>query len=115
MSRYIEYDKLSGRILSEITSDVLPEASEGCGLLEVTGDSELDTTIYGVRGGQLVRLYETAEERTERERLRKERANEVRQRLRSMIYELGIAILEDDAVAVAELRKEYKELKGYMR
>ena len=115
MSRYLEYEITSGRILSEVTSDTAPEVVDGIGFLEVSGDGDIDTSIYGVRCGQLVRLYETAEERAERERLRKERAEQVRLRLKRMIYELGIALLEDDASAITELRKEYKELKVYMR
>ncbi len=115
MARYLEYEITSGRILSEVTSETRPEVTEGLGLLEISGDAEIDTSIYGVRGGQLVRLYETPEERAERERLRKERAEQVRLRLKRMIYELGIALLEDDETAITELRKEYRELKVYMR
>ena len=115
MSRYLEYEILSGRILSEVTSDTLPEAADGIGFLEVSGDGDIDTSIYGIRGGQLVRLYETAEERAERERLRREKADQIRQRLKGMVYEVCIAILEDDDSAIAELRREYKELKVYMR
>ena len=115
MSRYLEYEISSGRILSEVTCEGQPEASEGLGLLEVSGDAEVDTSIYGIRGGQLVRLYETAEERAERERLRREKAEQIRHRLKSMMYEFFIAMMEADEGAISDLRKEYRELKVYMR
>lgn len=115
MARYLEYEIESGRILSELTCEELPEVSEGIGLLEVSGDVELDPSSYGVRGVPLVRLYETAEERAEREWLRKEHTEEVRERVKGMMYEVMLAILEENDRALSDLRKEYRELKVYMR
>lgn len=112
--KYLEYDVSSGQILSELVSDVEPEVGSGCGLLEIDEAMKLDTTGYAVRGGVLVKEYETNEERAERLRLRQEQAEHMRQRLKGMMYELCIAILESDEVAVQELRKEYRMLKAQM-
>lgn len=115
MSRYLEYEIASGRILSEVTSETDPEAVEGIGFLEVSGDTDINTSLYVVKCGQLVSLSEEAERRAERERLKHEKADQIRQRLRSMVYEVNIAILEEDDAALSELRREYRELKVYLR
>ena len=114
MSKYLEYEITSGKIISEINSDELPESSEGYGMLEIADDLKLDTTGYAVRNGALVKDFETNEERLERERLRREQADQMRQRLKAMIYECVIAILENDDDAIEELRAEYRQLKVYL-
>ena len=113
MARYLEYDKTSGRILSEITSDTKPETSENCGLLEISGNDEINTTLYAVRSGQLVKLYESETERQERERIRREQMESIRQRVKGMTYELCLAILDANDDAVKDLQNEYRSLKAY--
>ena len=114
MARYLEYEINSGRIISEIISAAEPTPAEGYGLLEIPDGAELDTTIYAVRNGVLVKQYETNEERIERERLRLEEKARVRERIKSMVYEVIIALLENDDAALEELREEYRTLKAYM-
>ena len=114
MSKYLEYEKISGKIISEINSDEAPEPAEGYGLLEVDENFKLDTTGYLVRGGSLVKNFETNEERQERERLRKEFATQMHKRLKAMVYETVIAILENDEEAIDELRAEYRQMKVYL-
>ena len=114
MSKYLEYELTNGKIVSEIISDEAPEALEGYGVLEIDENLKIDTTGYAVRDGTLVKDFETNEERQERERLQKEFAEKMRQRLKSMIYETVISILENDEEAIEELRAEYKQIKVYL-
>ena len=114
MARYLEYEKASGRIISEIISTYEPIVADGVGLLEIASDVELDTNLYSVKNGVLVKQYETNEERTERERLKREHQEKVRKRVQSMVLEVPIAILEGDDEAIEELRKEYRKLKALM-
>ncbi len=114
MARYLEYDKTNGRIISEIFSPQEPTPSAGIGLLEIDTDAELDTNLYAVKNGVLVKQYETNEERIERIRLRQEQRESVRKRIRSMVNEVIITILENDTKALEKLREEYRTLKAYM-
>ena len=114
MAKYLEYEAASGHIVSEIISSSEPTAADGYGLLEIPEDAEIDTTLYIVKNGTLVKQFETNEERIERERLKREQQERVRERLHSMMYEVCISLLEDDDTALKELRNEYKELKAYM-
>ena len=114
MAKYLEYEAASGHIVSEIISSSEPTAADGYGLLEIPEDAEIDTTLYIVKNGTLVKQFETNEERIERERLKQKQQERVRERLQSMMYEVCISLLEDDDTALKELRNEYKELKAYM-
>ena len=114
MARYLEYEKTTGRIISEIISPSEPAVGDTYGLLEIPSDVELDTTIYAVKNGVLVKNFETNEERIEREHIKREQKEKVRKRIKSMMYEVCIALLEDDNNALDELRKEYRELKAYL-
>lgn len=114
MAKYLEYEKASGHIVSEIISVKQPEVSNGYGLLEIDDNTEIDTRLYAIKNGVLVKNYETNEERLERERLKKEHTESVRKRVKSMMYEVCISILENDDDALDELRREYKELKAYL-
>ena len=114
MARFLEYDKTNGRIISEIFCAEVPEPSAGIGLLEIDTDAELDTNLYAVKNGVLVKQYETNEERIERIRLRQEQREKVRKRIKSMVHEVIITILENDADALEALREEYRTLKAYM-
>ena len=111
MARYLEYDNNTGRIVCEIVSAIKPEAS---GNFELADGQEIDTSLYAVRDNKLVKLYETNEERLERERLRKENVERVRQRVKTMMYEVIMAILDDNEDALNSLKTEYKELKVYL-
>ena len=112
--RYLEYETATGRIISEITCKDKPTPAEGFSLLEIPGDAEIDTNIYAVKNGVLVKCYETNEERIERERLKREQQAKVRMRMKAMMYEVCIALLEDDNSAIEQLRQEYRELKAYL-
>ena len=114
MAKYLEYDLASGQIVSEMTSSIPPTPATGYGLLEIPESAVLDTTLYIVKNGVLVKQYETNEERIERERLKREQREKVRARIRSMAHEVCICILENDEAALKELREEYRSLKAYM-
>jgi len=114
MARYLEYDKTTGRIISEIISSSRPEMSGNYDILEVDSNLEVNTALYAVRDGQLVKMYETNEERLERERVKKEHGEQIRLRVKAMMYEVILAILEDNEKALSDLKAEYKSLKVFL-
>ena len=114
MARYLEYEKSTGRIVSEILSATEPKVSQNFGLFELNADAELDTRLYAIKNGVLVKNYETNEERIERLKVKQQQREKVRKRILSMVNEVIITILENDTDALEELRKEYKELKARM-
>lgn len=114
MARYLEYDITTGRIISEVIADSRPEMSGSCELLEIPDNLEINTMLYAVRDGQLVKIYETNEERLERERFKREQSEQIRQRMKAIREEFITAQLEDDYEAVENLKAEYKSLRGYL-
>ena len=114
MAHYLEYEKSTGRIISEIVSATPPEMTEPYGLFEIGDDVEINTALYAIRNGSLVKLYETNEERLQREQLRRENQERVRERIKSMMFEVCIALLDDNEKALKNLKAEYKEIKGYL-
>ena len=114
MSRYIEYDPVSGHIISEIKSDKPPEVSDGVSIMEIEDGAELEISRYVVKDGKLKKIYETNAEKAEQERIKQEYAESARQRVRSMINEICLALLEDDEEEIKRLRKEYRSLKVYL-
>ena len=114
MARYIEYDTVSGHIISEIKADKPPEVSLGVSLLDIEDEAEIEIGRYIVRDGKLQKIYETNEEKDEQSRIKKEYAESVRARVRNMTSELCIALLEDDNEEIGRLRREYKNLRAYL-
>ena len=114
MARYIEYDTASGHIISLITSTKEPEVSDGVSLLELDGDAEIEISRYIVKDGQLVKIHETNTEKDEQERIRQEYSASVRLRVKSIINEFCLALLEEDDEEITRLRKEYKHLRAYL-
>ena len=114
MGRYIEYETDTGRIISELTSDTQPTSQENISYLEIPDEQLIDLTGYKVKNGSLVKDYETNEERLERERVKREQAEKVRLRIRSMAYELCFAILDDNEETIQNLKAEFKRLKVYL-
>ena len=114
MTKYIEYDTASGHIISELKSDNLPAVSDGVSLLELDSNAEIEIGRYIVKDGELRKIYQTNEEKDEQERIKREYAEQVRARVKDMINELGIAILEDDNEEIERLRREYKNLRAYL-
>ena len=114
MARYIEYDTASGHIISEIKADNPPEVPLGISLLDLEDDTDIEIGRYIVKDGKLKKIYETNAEKSEQERIKKEYAEAVRARVRSMINELCIALLEDDSEEIGRLRREYKNLRAYL-
>ena len=112
MARYLEYDKATGRIVSEIISPSEPTVASGFGVFKLSSDVEIDTNLYAVKNGALIKQYETNEERIERLKVRAEQRKKVRDRVKSMLHEVIITILENDPDALEELRKEYRELRS---
>ena len=114
MHKYLEYDINSGQIVCILSADNPPQPANGFALLNIDDNCNIDTSSYAVRNGQLVKLFETNAERAEREKLRKEYSEQTRARLKSMIYECVVAILDDNIDALNELKNEYKQLKVYL-
>ena len=114
MARYLEYDKSTGHIISEIISGTRPKISGNYDILEIPDELEVNTALYAIRDNQLVKLYETNEERLERERVRQEYGEQIRSRVKTMKSEAVIAILDDNEGALNELKKEYRGLKVYL-
>ena len=92
MARYLEYEKSTGRIVSEILSANEPTVAAGFGLFELNTDAELDTNLYAIKNGVLVKQYETNEERIERLKVKAEQREKVRKRILSMVNEVIITI-----------------------
>ena len=112
--KYLEYVKTSGVIVSEITSETVPKTSDKFAYLPVASDTDIDTSLYAVRNGQLVKLYETKEERLQREKVRREHGEEIRKRMKAITNDATIAMLEDDEDTLNKLKAEYKNLKAYL-
>lgn len=112
--RYLEYVLETGKILSELSSTQEITPSEGCGLLEIEGDLVIDTNNYIVRNGVLAKSFESNEERLARMRLRQEKLEKNRARVKVLRQEIVWALLDDDQDTVKALQKEFKSIKGLL-
>ena len=112
--KYIEYDIATGRILSQIKCSEEPEVTDGIGLLMLEEGEEIDSTMYEVRRGVLVKTAETSQEILERERLKREHQEKCRRRLRSMVSEYVIAMIAEDEDEISNLKREFKKMKAYI-
>lgn len=112
--KYIEYELATGRILSQISSETEPEVSKGIGLLSVEDNEEIDSTMYEVRRGCLVKTAETSQEILEREKLKREYQEKCRRRIRSMVSEYVIALIAEDEDEIGNLKREFKRMKAYI-
>ncbi len=112
--KFLEYDIKTGRILSEVTSSVDPEPEDGRGYYEIGRNEELDITQYAIRGGSLVKVGETNQEKLERERIRREHGEQCRRRLRSMKDEYLIAMIARDEEEQRNLEREFDKMKAYL-
>lgn len=114
MARYIEYDIASGHIISELNAAKPPELSDGTALLELDDDCSIEISRYIVKDGKLLKIHETNAEKDEQERIKQEYSASVRLRVKSMLSEVCLALLEDDNEEIARLRKEYRLIKAYL-
>ena len=114
MAKFIEYDTLSGHIISEIIATKPPTVSLGISLMELDDDAEIEIGRYVVNDGKLQKIYETNAEKDEQSRIKREYAEKARMRVRNMMSELCAALLEDNSEKVERLRQEYKSLRVYM-
>lgn len=112
--KFLEYDIKTGRILSEVTSSIDPEPEDGRGYYEIGRNEELDITQYAIRGGSLVKVGETNQEKLERERIRREHGEQCRRRLRSMKDEYLIAMIARDEEEQRNLEREFDKMKAYL-
>ena len=112
--KYLEYEIKTGRILSEVTSTIEPEPEDGRGYYEIGSNEELDITQYAIRGGSLVKVGETNQEKLERERIRREHGEQCRRRLRSLKDEYLIAMIAEDEEEMKNLKREFKRMKAYL-
>lgn len=112
--RYLEYDISSGRIISEIIAPSAPEPDEGTGIIQISDYETVDTSRYVIKDGVIVKAFETKAEQLEQERLRKEHRESCLLRVKSMMTEFFIASMKEDNEALADLRKEFRELEAYL-
>ena len=114
MARYLEYETSTGHIVSEMISPVAPKSNDELSYLLVDDYLTIDSAAYAVKNGSLVKLYETNEERKERERIKREHSIKIRDRIKSMIPEYVLACLDRNQNAINELQQEYQSLKAYL-
>ena len=114
MKRYLEYELATGRIVCELRAAGEPSVEDGRAVLEIDDGLQIDMGNSAVRDGVIVRLGETAAERRERERLRREHGEKARRRMRGLVFEFMIALLEEDEEKIAALRDEYRKIKAYL-
>lgn len=114
MGRYLEYDTVSGKIISEIKALNPPEVTAGMSLLEIGDDERIEISLYAVRNGSLVKVVETNSEKQERERIRYERAISARRRMNAIRQEYVSALLEENENLASRLKEEYRKLKVYL-
>ena len=114
MKRFLEYETVTGRIVCELRAAEAPAVEAGRALLEIGEDLLVDLNNSAVRDGVVVRLYETAEERRERERLRREQRERARMRVRGLVFEFMMALIEQDERRMGLLREEYAHLKNHL-
>ena len=112
--KFLEYDRTSGKIICELISESKPEATGNLDFLEIPEDEDIDTSLYAVKEGLIVKLYETNEERLERERIRKERAEAYRSRMKSLPIEFVFALMHDDEITANKCKKELHEIERYL-
>ena len=67
-----------------------------------------------VEDGILKTIHETAAEKDEQDRIRREYTEKVRLRVRNMMSELCNALLKEDEDEIMRLRQEYKSLRVYL-
>lgn len=114
MARYIEYDIASGRIISELKSETPPQLSAGTALLEIDSDVHIEIPRYIVVNGELKKILQTNAEKSEQDRIRQEYSESVRARVKNMMDELCLAMLENDETEISRLRREYQTIRAYV-
>lgn len=112
--RFLEYEVKTGRILSEVMCCIEPAPENGIAYYEIGKNEELDITQYAVRGGSLVKVGETNQEKLERERIRREHGEQCRRRLRSLKEEFVIAQIAEDEEEITRLRREFNVMRAYL-
>jgi hypothetical protein len=116
--RYVEYDKNTGKILSVLNATAeraLSYVNETTGVLEVPEGFICDVSVFVVKNGEIVRSYETTEERRERERVEEERKQMGIRELAALGRQLVLAMLFNDNAEVQRVRQEAQPLKKYYR
>ena len=114
MRRFLEYETTSGHIVCEVYAEAEPSVADGHAVLEVSENLTLDTNNSAVRDGVVVRLYETPEERRERERLKREYKEKAQARVRHLLYDFLTALIEQDEMKMEVLREEYRVMRRWM-
>jgi len=109
MARYMEYDKVTGKILCFLNA-YNPSVDPSTGLIEVPQGYKCNISAYVVRDGEIVRACETGCERVEREKRREEGYAAVM----AIAKEFLIALLYEDDLKMAKLKKEAAPLKVYL-
>ena len=110
---WLEYETGTGYIVCILSSetDEEPFIREGHAIMAVPEDWDGDIDGWRVEDGALVRTRLTVQERLERERERRERAENAYKRVIQIKSDFILALLDDDTEAQAAYKAEYKRLK----
>lgn len=113
---WLEYETDTGNIVCLLSAEGenAPEVQSGHAVIAAPEEWDGDLSGWVVRDEELARDRTTPEARRERERLRRELAEEVRNRVAQVFKEFIVALLEDDADKQAELKAQYKRLKAFL-
>ena len=115
MKRYAEYDRETGKIISILNAsqEITTLKNDPTGLIEVPVGFQCDTSAYVVRDGEIVRAYETGDERRERERAEKEQKQIGVSVMNTLAREYFLAFMFGDNKAMERIRQEAEPLRKY--
>ena len=111
--RFVEYDKATGKIMSVLNAPSVFEDNL-VGFVEVPEHFQCDPSSYVVKNGQVVRAWETGDERREREHAEQERKQEGLIAVGALAKEFLLAMLFGDEKEMARLKKEAEPYKVYL-
>jgi len=111
---WIEYETSTGNIVCILSAEGedAPNVQSGHAVMDVPEGWDGDIDGWRViENGTLVRTRLTIQERMERERERRERAENAYKRVIQIKSDFILALLDDDTEAQAAYKAEYKRLK----
>ena len=114
MKQWLEYEISTGQIVCLLTAEdgETPYTQNANALIEPPEEWDGDIDGWRVADGTLVRTRLTVQERLERERERRERAENAHKRIIQIKSDFVLALLDDDADAQAAYKAEYRRLKA---
>ena len=100
---WLEFETDSGRIVCEVKSGGTPTVMEGHDVIPAPEDWDGDILGWTVVDGALARARTTKPERVEHDRV---------ERIKDLMNEFIVALLDEDAEAVTALKAEFRRLKA---